>query len=99
MDKVELREAYKKSGADGYWRKQTEVFEKRRAVHPDTVPPFSVIASYYAQFGDNEQAFAFLEKAYKKKEVDVVTLKSTTYDPIRSDPRFQDLMRRIGLPQ
>jgi tetratricopeptide (TPR) repeat protein len=94
-----LREAYKKSGANGYWRKQIEIYEWRRASHPELLPPLSVVASFYAQLGEKEQAFAFLEKAYEQKEVDVVRLKSQIYDPIRSDPRFQDLMRRIGLPQ
>jgi tetratricopeptide (TPR) repeat protein len=94
-----LREAYKKSGANGYWRKQIEFYERNRTLQPDFVPPLSVVASFYAQLGEKEQAFAFLEKAYEQKEGDVIRLKSTNYDPIRSDPRFQDLMRRIGLPQ
>jgi tetratricopeptide (TPR) repeat protein len=94
-----LREGYRKSGVNGYWRKQIEIYEKRQASHPDVWPPLSVVASFYAQLGENDQAFAFLEKAYQQRETDVIYLNSPIYDPIRSDPRFQDLMRRIGLPQ
>ncbi len=94
-----LREGYKKSGANGYWRKQIEIYEKGQTSHPNFLPPLSVVASFYAQLGDKEQAFAFLERAYEKREIDLLRLKSPIYDPIRSDPRFQDLMRRIGLPQ
>jgi hypothetical protein len=59
----------------------------------------NAIAAFYAQIGENDKAVALLEKAYEQKESNVRRLKSPIYDPIRSDPRFQDLMRRIGLPQ
>ncbi len=94
-----IREAYKKSGANGYWRKQIEIYERMQVLQPDSVPPLSVVASYYAQIGEKEQAFALLEKAYEKREVDVSYLRLPVYDLIRSDPRFLDLLRRIGLPQ
>jgi TolB-like protein/Tfp pilus assembly protein PilF len=96
---AELREAAKKIGAKGYWRKQIEIYERNRVSQPSVMPPLSIVAAFYAQLGEKDQAFAFLEKSYEKKEVDVIRLESTIYDPIRSDPRFQDLMRRIGLPQ
>ena len=94
-----LREAYKKSGANGYWRKKIEIGEKERALHLDTSPTMSAIAAYYAQIGENDKAVALLEKAYEQRESYVRRLKSRLYDPIRSDPRFQDLVRRVGLPQ
>jgi tetratricopeptide (TPR) repeat protein len=94
-----LREAYKKSGTTGFWRKQIEFYERNRALGPSFVPPLSIAASYYAQVGDKDQAFALLEKAYEEREADVTYLSSPIYDPIRSDPRFKDLARRIGLPQ
>ncbi len=92
-----LREGYKKSGANGYWRKQIEIAEKRRASHSDSSPPLSVEASFYAQLGENDRAFALLEKAYEQREAELIYLKSPIYDPIRSDSRFSDLMKRIGL--
>jgi len=63
------------------------------------VPPFN-IAVIYAGLGDKDQAFAWLEKAYTERSVWMPSLKiDPKFDNLRSDPRFADLMRRIGLPQ
>jgi tetratricopeptide (TPR) repeat protein len=57
------------------------------------------IATIYAGLHDNHRAFAFLEKAYQEKSPDMVWhLKADVrLDNLRSDPRFQSLLRRIGL--
>lgn len=56
------------------------------------------IASVYAGMGNKEQAIVWLEKAYAQHSNTMVTLKvEPAYDPLRSDPRFQDLVRRVGL--
>jgi len=48
--------------------------------------------------GDKEEALADLEKAYSEHFVILATLKvEPAFDPLRSDPRFQDLLRRVGL--
>jgi hypothetical protein len=48
--------------------------------------------------GENEQAFAWLERAYKEHSSIMLFLKVHPYfDPIRADPRFVDLLRRTGL--
>jgi len=66
---------------------------KTRYVSPMT------IADQYVRLGDNEQAIAWLEKAYQEHASGLELLKvGPLYDPLRSDPRFQDLLRRIGLP-
>lgn len=58
------------------------------------------IATQYAAAGDKESAFAWLEKAYAAHQADLVSIKiEPLLDPIRSDPRFADLLRRVGLPQ
>lgn len=54
-------------------------------------------ALIYASLGDRDQAMGFLEKAYQE-HFDALALRSPAFDPLRSDPRFQNLMRRIGLP-
>jgi uncharacterized protein HemY len=57
-------------------------------------------AIYYAQLGDKDQAFAWLEKAYEKHDMELVRLKyNLRFDPIRDDPRFQDLLRRMNFPK
>ena len=54
----------------------------------------------YAGLGDKEQALAWLEKAFEERS-DLLTWVNVEpmMDDVRSDPRFQDLIRRIGLPQ
>jgi Flp pilus assembly protein TadD len=50
--------------------------------------------------GDKDQAFVWLEKAYTEHSNTLITLKvEPGYDSLRSDPRFQDVMRRVGLEQ
>ncbi len=57
-----------------------------------------ILAWNYAALGDKEQALAFLEKAYVQHSTELITLKvNPAYDSLRGDPRFQDLLRRVGL--
>jgi tetratricopeptide (TPR) repeat protein len=57
------------------------------------------LAALYALLGDKEGAIAQLEKAYAAHDLQLQYLKvATQYDSLRSDPRFQDLVRRVGLP-
>lgn len=63
------------------------------------VAPFH-IAIIYAGLGQKDQALAWLEKGYQERCAGMVWLKvDPRLDVLRSDPRFQDLLRRIGLPQ
>jgi TolB-like protein/DNA-binding winged helix-turn-helix (wHTH) protein/Tfp pilus assembly protein PilF len=64
--------------------------------HTSYVPNW-YIAALYSFMGDKDQAFAWLEKAYKVR--DMSSLADPQWDPIRSDPRFTDLRHRMGLPQ
>ena len=60
--------------------------------------PTAAFVNAYLGLGDNEQAFAALEEAYKEKSEILQWVKTHPYfDPIRSDPRFADLVRRVGL--
>ncbi len=57
-------------------------------------------ALFYVLLGENNRAFEFLEKSFQRREVTMLTLDvDPDWDEIRSDPRFQDLVRRIGLQQ
>jgi TolB-like protein/DNA-binding winged helix-turn-helix (wHTH) protein/Flp pilus assembly protein TadD len=58
----------------------------------------SEIAVIYAALGDTDQAMNWLEKGYEERFNPGVLLRPG-FDPLRSDPRFQDLVRRIGLPR
>ncbi|HET9787551.1 MAG TPA: hypothetical protein VFP47_10480, partial [Pyrinomonadaceae bacterium] len=58
------------------------------------------IAVVYAALGDTEAAFAELEESYQQREWFFPRLKTDPFmDPLRSDPRFADLLKRTGLPQ
>jgi hypothetical protein len=57
------------------------------------------VAQSYMLLGDNEQAFVWLDKAYNARSGLNVIKVNPTWDSIRSDPRFGDLLRRMGLPQ
>ncbi|MBA3601598.1 MAG: hypothetical protein H0W45_10270, partial [Acidobacteria bacterium] len=58
------------------------------------------LAILYGALGEREKAFASLEKAYAAHDLQLQFLKvDPTFDSLRDDARFQDLMRRVGLPQ
>jgi eukaryotic-like serine/threonine-protein kinase len=60
-----------------------------------------MVGTIYAGLGEKDRAFEFLEKAYQERSPDIpYFLKADLrIDNLRSDPRFQDLLRRVGLPQ
>ena len=61
------------------------------------VPALS-FAVVYVGLRELDQAFLWLEKAYDERTNSLAYLKvQATWDPLRSDPRFTDLLRRIGL--
>ncbi len=58
------------------------------------------LAAIYVALGEREQAFQRLERAYKERSFHLINLKvRPDFAPLRPDPRFHDLVRRIGLPQ
>jgi len=83
--------AGRKNDAESVLAKLKEI-SKQGHVHPD------LVAGVYAGLGQKEDAFEWLEKAYQVHARDLLELK---YDPhfnsLHSDPRFIDLVRRIGL--
>jgi tetratricopeptide (TPR) repeat protein len=59
-------------------------------------PSWSAII--YVGLGDKEQAFAWLEKAFQDRSSLLIWLKvEPLFDPLREEPRFQDLRRRVGV--
>ncbi len=61
------------------------------------VPP-TRFAQIYAYLSERDQAFGQLEKAYQGHDWILTALKGDPdWDPLRDDPRFQDLLRRMNL--
>jgi len=100
-DKQELaaiRDAYRKLGARGFWQKMLG-FEKQDLAKGEEVSSF-FMAEIYANLGDKGEALKWLEKAVEERDVEIDLIKVyPAFDNLRSEPRFQDLLRRIGLPQ
>jgi serine/threonine-protein kinase len=73
---------------------QLQDLAKRRYVSP------FFFALVYTGLGDQNQALAYLDKAYEEHNDYLAYLKvEPLFDPLRSDPRFQELIRKIGFPQ
>ena len=63
------------------------------------VTPYG-IALVYAGLGDKNQAFYWLDRAYSQKSSVLTFIKiAKPMDPFRSDSRYIDLLKRMGLPQ
>jgi hypothetical protein len=61
--------------------------------------PLSHLARIHAALGENDQAFAWLDKAYEERDVWLIWLTTEPmWDSLRSDPRFSALLRRLRLP-
>jgi hypothetical protein len=57
------------------------------------------LAVLYVALGEREQAFRSLEKAFAARDLQLQFLATdSSFDNLRSDPRFADLVRRVGLP-
>ena len=66
---------------------------KQRFVSP------ALIAMIYIALGDKDNAFAWLDEADKAHDLYILRLKvDPKFASLRSDPRFADLVRRVGLP-
>jgi TolB-like protein len=90
-----LGNAYARAGQVSAARKTIARLEEN--VRKDGVGRYE-IALIYTGLGDKQEAFKWLEDAYKAHDVGLVYLKiDPCLDPLRSDPRFDDLMRRVGL--
>ena len=62
------------------------------------VPALNV-AFIYSELGDKDQAFVWLDKAFEESEGRLLNLKTEpALDAVRSDPRFAELLRRLGMP-
>jgi tetratricopeptide (TPR) repeat protein len=94
---ADMGQAYAASGKGGEAQKVIDGLKqlsKRRYVSS------YYIALIYTSLGQKDSAFEWLENAYKERSDLLVYLKvDPRLDSLRSDPRFAELVRRVGLPQ
>jgi uncharacterized protein HemY len=88
-----MRESFAKEGWQGFLRAMTGT---RR---PSGLKS-SNVAAFYAALGEKDEAFRELNEGYDKRESDLTWLKvDPQLDPLRDDPRFQELLKRLNLPE
>lgn len=95
-DRVEIyQKAYETEGWQGVGRKRLEFF-KLNENKPES--SFFDTARWCALPGEKEQAFEYLNKAVERREWAVIMLNvDPPFDSLRGDPRFAELVRRVGL--
>ena len=87
-----LRSAARRGGLKEFWRLRLQYLLKEPHV------PLASVAAGYVQIGDHDSAMAWLERLYAERGGWIRGLKvRPMWDPLRSDPRFQDLLRRAKL--
>lgn len=80
------------------WGKRVEATKIVQELEKDHPTTSYLMAHAYAALGEKEQAFSFLEKAFDERHLQLVSLKTDpALDGLRTDPRFEDLLLRMGL--
>jgi len=90
-----LRNAFAASGIKGFWEKSLEWEKLQR-----NQPHYFILARLCVRLGRTDEAFYWLEKAYEARYQNMPNIKvaAVWLDPVRSDPRYAELIRRLGLP-
>jgi hypothetical protein len=91
-----LEQGFRSAGWKGALTKGIEVRQAQRKTGYSSAYN---IAALYADLGDKDQAFRWLAIAYRERDLLLEGLKTDfLLDPLRSDPRFAELVRKVGLP-
>ena len=91
-----LKTIFRNDGWNGIRRMQLQA-ELASPVYE--VGRFYRISRLAVQLGNNDDAFRYLNMAFERRDAQLLFLKSEpTFDPLRSDPRYQNLLLRIGFP-
>ena len=90
-------EIYKKSGWKAYL--QEGITQLRPGAEQGKVPAF-VMSTFYGRVGDKDETMKWLQKAFDERDFRVTMIGvSFEFDSVRTDPRFIELVRRVGLTQ
>jgi tetratricopeptide (TPR) repeat protein len=86
------RKSVVRSGGRGFWQQVA----KASQIYFGPV----YVARAYAHLGQKDDAFIWLEKGFKQRDSDITLIAvDPAFESLHSDPRYADLLRRIGLPQ
>ncbi|MBP6001859.1 MAG: hypothetical protein KA746_00360 [Pyrinomonadaceae bacterium] len=101
---AKLKEAYEKGGWDGYWRMRQEIrieeLNAKQVKDPNGYVKAMGFAIAYAWGKDKDKTIEYLNKAYEERVAGMLDLKvSKTWDFVRDDPRFKELVKRVGIPE
>ncbi len=94
---TELMRTFEKAGYKGYLRQDAKDNEAEGNHYRGGLAPSA--AADYAMLGEKDAAFAALDKAFVSRAGVVDINVDPRLENIRSDPRYTDLLRRVGLPQ
>src|ERR1700722_7872393 len=91
-----LSRAYSQTGYPGWLREKLN--QLNRNSHGDAMT--FEHAELYAAMGNTDMAMQYLNQGYREHTAELLSLQlNPAYDDMRTDPRFQELVHRIGLPQ
>ena len=97
-DAAALGRAYTLGGINGAWQWDLEQAKKARATRNEEAPLW--LAGLYAFLGEKDKALEWLERGYEEHDDRMYVLKADPrFDSLRSDPCFQELLRRMNFPQ
>src|SRR5207302_4750783 len=98
MDRMlDLGFAYAVTGKQSEARK---ILIQLKQLHEPGLVPSGSIAILYGALGELDEAFAWLNRAYQERDPELTYLKvpGRRFEPLRHDPRFHEIVRRVGLP-
>lgn len=88
------RESFAKGGWQGFLRDMTDNPQL------NNLKSSYIVATFHTELGEKDKALAALNKAYEEREFFITLLKvDPRLDPLREDPRFQELLKRVGFSQ
>ena len=75
------------------------ILAKLENLHEQRGVPSGSVAILHGALGESNEAFAWLEKAYEERDPQLTYIKAgRRFEPLRKDPRFTELVHRVGLP-
>ena len=93
---LDLGFAYAVSGRPAEARR---ILANLQQLYQQGIVPAASLATLHGALGESNEAFVWLEKAYQERDPQLTYLKAgRRFEPLRQDPRFGQLVRRVGLP-